>query len=295
MNRISVVINTCNEEETIKRALASVSWADEVIVCDMHSTDGTVNIAKKFGAKVVFHKQMPYVEPARNFAISKASNEWILIIDPDEEVPVELVTYLNGIEDNISFVKIARKNVIFGHWMKAAMWWPDYNIRFFKKGEVTWTDKIHRPPLTRGEGLELPAEENLSILHNHYTTVSQFTGRMDRYTAIQAKELTKGGYNFNWQDLVIKPLGEFLGRYFARRGFEDGLHGLSLSLLQSFSFFIMYLKVWEMEKFPERAIDIKELKELKNKSGHEIDYWFKYGNLSKNPLKYILQKAKNRF
>src|SRR3989344_2370341 len=90
INKISVVINTLNEEKNIERVIKSTSWADEIIVCDMYSTDRTVEFARKSGAKIVFHKKLNYVEPARNFAISKASNEWVLILDSDEEIPSTL-------------------------------------------------------------------------------------------------------------------------------------------------------------------------------------------------------------
>ncbi len=294
MTKISVVLNSLNEQENIKRAIESVKWADEIVVCDMHSDDKTVEVAKKLGAKVIYHERLDYVEPARNFAVSKAKNPWILVLDPDEEIPltlgVKLQELANG--DKADFVKIARKNLIFGSWMKASMWWPDRNVRFFKKGSVTWSEKIHFEPRTFGEGLELPAEEVYAILHHHYESISQFIERMDRYTSVQARNLKEEGYNFEWKDLVRRPLSEFLGRFFANRGFEDGLHGLALGLLQAFSFLVVYLKVWEMEKFEREEITLPELKKLSDESGKELKYWFKYGNLAKNPVKRFFQKAK---
>lgn len=288
VNQISVVINTFNEEKNIKRAIESVAWADEIIVCDMYSADKTVEIAKKLGAKVVFHKKLSYVEPARNFAISKASNDWVLILDPDEEVSGSLKDRLVEIAykmDNINYVKIPRKSLIFGKWMQASMWWPDLNIRFFKKGKVIWGDKIHRPPEALGEGLDLPAEEKLSIIHHNYQTIGQFIERMNRYTDIQAKELQEEGYKFSWKDLLQKPLNEFLSRFFANKGYQDGLHGLALSILQAFSFLVVYLKVWEKLKFKEQEIDLSELKSEVKISGKAIEYWFK--NENRNFLKKI--------
>lgn len=297
MSKITVVINTLNEANVLERALDSVKWADEVIVCDMQSEDESVKIAKEMGAKVISHKRLPYVEPARNFAIFKASHEWILVLDPDEEVPEALAKRIQELISkpiNSDYVRLPRKNLIFGKWMKASMWWPDYNIRLFRKGEVTWSEKIHIPPKTTGEGIDLPPEEDLSIVHHHYTSITQYIMRLDRYTTIQASNLKDDGYEFVWSDLITKPLSEFLGRYFANRGFEDGLHGLALSLLQAFSFLIMYLKVWEIEKFTQKQLDLKEIKTLKNQTGKEVDYWFKYSNLSKNPFKRFVQKVGNK-
>lgn len=295
--KISIVINTLNEGKNIRRVLESVKWASEVVVCDMHSEDETAKIAKDLGAKVVLCKRFEYVELARNFAISKTTNQWVLIVDPDEEIETSLAERLIQIASTmkeIDYVRIARKNLIFGKWMKAAMWWPDYNIRFFRKDKIKWTDKIHRPPEALGEGIDLEAKEEYAIIHHHYLSISQFLERMIRYTKIQAEELHKGDYKFEWKDLIKKPVSEFLGRYFANKGYEDGLHGLSLSLLQAFSFFIMYLRVWEMEKFKNQQLEVGEFKELVNQSASEIEYWFKYINLSKNPFKRFVQKVKNK-
>ena len=174
------------------------------------------------------------------------------------------------------------------------MWWPDYNIRLFKKDCVIWSNKIHSKPKTEGQGLTLPPHESYAIIHNHYNSISQFIQRMDRYTSIQAKELKESGYQFDWKDLISKPLGEFLSRFYSNRGFEDGLHGLSLSLLQAFSHLIMYLKTWEKEGFESKQLKFEELNNTFKESGKELDHWMKYGNLSKNTIKRVLQKIKNR-
>jgi len=295
---ISVIINTLNEEKSIVRVIESVKWADEIIICDMYSEDDTIKITKKLGAKVVFHKREEYVEPARNFAVAKASNEWVLILDPDEEIPKTLSDRLMQIASRmkeIDYVRIPRKNIIFGKWMKASMWWPDYNIRFFKKGSVEWIEEIHRPPKTKGAGLDLPADEKLAIIHHNYQTVSQFITRMNRYTTVEANQLVKQDYQFKWQDLIEKPLSEFLSRFFASKGYTDGLHGLSLSLLQALSFLLVYLKLWEENRFKEQDIDLLKVENEKEKAGYSINYWInqsKLSKLSKNPFKRFLQKIK---
>lgn len=297
VGKISVIINTLNEEKNIERAIESVSWADEILVCDMHSDDNTALIAKKLGAVVFFHKRTGYVEPARNFAISKASHEWILILDADEEVPESLGGKLKEIISGngvTTFVEVPRKNILFGKWMKAAMWWPDYNIRFFKKGHVNWVDKIHRPPKTEGQGIKLPEDERWAIIHQNYSSISQFIYRLNRYTDVQARELKNTGYNFSLHDLIKKPLSEFLGRFFANQGYKDGLHGLALSLLQSFSELIVYLKVWEKEGFTQEDIKLKELDQLSKEGGEELSYWFKTSALPKDKFMRVLQKIRNK-
>lgn len=296
--KISVVINTLNEEENIERAIKSISWADEIIVIDMNSDDNTAVIAKRLGAKVFFHKRTGFVEPARNFAISQAEGDWVLVLDADEEIPESLAEKLLDLVKNegvVKYVEIPRKNIIFGEWMRASMWWPDYNIRFFKTGSVNWGIKIHSRPKTLGQGLKLPKEERFAIIHHNYTSIAQYILRINRYSLIQAKELRAGGYKLQWQDLILKPLNEFLSRFFSHRGFDDGLHGLALSLLQAFSFLIVYLRVWEMEKFENRDIKFDDFKKVSEKAGEDFKHWLKYSNLSKNPFKRGFQKIKNKF
>ncbi len=296
--KISVVINTLNEEHTIERAINSVKdFADEILVCDMHSDDNSAVLAKKLGAKVIMHKRLSFVEPARNFAISKASGDWILILDPDEEITDTLFKRLKEMVNKpivSTFVEIPRKNIIFNKWIRSSGWWPDYNIRFFKKDSVKWSNKIHRPPETFGQGIKLPLDERWAIIHHNYETISSFIIRLNRYSDVQVKQLKDDGIKFTWSDLINKPLSEFLSRFFAQRGFEDGLHGLALSLLQAFSELVVYLKLWEVKGFEEDKISFTDLQEVSKKGSEELDYWYKYGNLSRNPLKRALQKVKNR-
>ena len=280
----------------MEKAIKSVSWADETIICDMHSGDNTVAIAKKLGAKIFFHEQVDYVEPARNFAISQATGDWILVLDADERIPQTLAKRLQEIAANmkqISSVKLPRQNIIFGKWMKTSMWWPDYQIRFFKAGKVKWRNEIHSKPEIEGGSIDLEPEEKWALIHYNYNNLSQYIGRMNRYTDIEAKELINNGYKFCWQDIIQKPLSEFLSRFFAGRGFEDGLHGLALSMLQAFSFLAVYLKVWEIEKFGQQELNLEELEIIKNKGGRELNYWFKKSGSNGNIFKSFLKKFNN--
>lgn len=296
MAALSVVINTLNEEKNIGRAIKSVSWAEEIIVCDMHSEDKTVELAQKLGAKIYFHEPTGYVEPARNFAISCSANDWVLILDADEEVRGDLREKIKQIladPEDLSYVEIPRKNFIFGKWMKASLWWPDYQIRLFKKGSVTWSQQIHIKPETKGKGAKLEPSQDLAITHYHYETVQQYIERLNRYTTVEAKQLEGEGYIFKWQDLLKKPMGEFLSRYFAAAGYKDGLHGLSLAMLQAISFFVVYLKVWQAKRFFEQELGIKELEEVLAENNKQLDHWLKVITLPKNPFKKVVQKVIN--
>lgn len=295
--KISVVINTRNEAEKLKRTLDSVKKiADEVVIVDMHSDDGTIEIAEKFGAKVFLHKPINYVEPARNFAIEKACGEWILVLDPDEEISASLAKKLKEIaesEDSADFYRLPRQNIIFGKWIRHSRWWPDYNIRFFKKGKVIWSEIIHCVPETYGKGLDLDAIEENAIVHRNYDSVDGFLERMTRYSTIQARLLDESGYEFYWQDLIKKPVSEFLSRYFSGQGYKDGVHGLALAALQAFSEFVVYLKVWQENKFKEQSLGIKETIGVMKEAESDIHYW--QANTLINEKGSVLQRVKRKF
>lgn len=275
-SKISVVINTLDEEKNISRAIASVKdFADEIIVVDMESDDHTREIAKKLGAKVFTHKKTGYVEPARNFAIGKANNPWILILDADEEIPKGLILQIQKTlkRPGADYYRIPRKNIIFGRFIKHSRWWPDMNIRLFKKGFVSWNEVIHMVPMTQGVGEDFPEEEDLAIIHHNYDSIEEYLTRMNRYTTHHAKIKIDEGYKFSWKDIVVKPTGEFLSRYFYGRGYKDGLHGLALSLLQAFSELAIYLKVWQKEKFKDRDLKLEEVVDLFQDQEKELHYW----------------------
>ena len=296
MAKISVVINTLNEEKNLPRALASVKKiADEIVVVDMKSDDNTIDIAKKAGAKVYEYKRTGYVEPARNFAIGKATGKWILIIDADEQLSASLAKELKKIvkKPSANYYRLPRKNLIFGKWMKHSRWWPDYNIRFFQKEFVSWSEIIHSVPMTQGKGLDLPAREDLAIVHNNYQSIEQYIERMNRYTTLQSRGLIKEGYAFSWKDILTKPTSEFLSRYFAGEGYKDGLHGLALALLQAFSELVLYLKVWQSEKFKEQEINIDKVIKTMKEQESDLHYW--QADVLLKDGGGILQKIKRKF
>jgi len=285
VNKISVVINTLNEEKNLPRAIGSVkNFADEIVVVDMESEDKTAEVAKSLGARVFIHKKTGYVEPARNFAISKTTNPWILILDADEEIPAALVQKINGIlkDPKADYFRIPRKNIIFGKWMKNSRWWPDYNIRLFKKGMVSWNEIIHMVPMTQGVGGEIEAKEELAIIHHNYDSIEQYLERMNRYSTQYAALRIKEGYKFAWKDLILKPANEFLSRYFFGEGYKDGLHGLSLSLLQSFSELVVYLKIWQKEKFVDQNPGLKEVISVLRDEEKDLHYWESDGIYKEN-------------
>lgn len=275
MNKLSVVINSHNEENNLPVVIKSVKpLADEIIVVDLESTDKSAVVAKKLGANVYPHKNFSYVEPARNFGISKAKNEWVLILDSDEKISSTLSNKIKELLENPSadYYRLPRKNIIFGKWITQARWWPDYNIRLFKKGSVSWNEIIHAVPMTQGTGFDIPIDEKFAIIHNNYTDVDSYLEKMVRYTKVQAKELIDSKYKFQWSDLITKPVNEFLSRYFYGKGYKEGVHGLVISLLQAFSEFILYVRVWNY-----KDIEIKdaEITSVFNKNIKDIKWWIR--------------------
>lgn len=278
---ISVVVNTKNMATTIGAAIESVAHlADEVIVVDMNSQDDTVAVAKKLGAEVFSYKEdLGFADPARNFALSKAQNDWILVLDADEEISSQLVQELKKIvmgkisPDLVGDCYfIARQNMIFNHAFAQTGWWPDYQLRFFKKGMVQWTDQVHTLPVATGKIIQLPADPQLAILHHNYQTVTQFIERLNRYTTLELTKMNPAEQDFTADELMKSFSSEFFRRLFKEKGFADGLHGLSLSFLQSFYQLTVFLKEWQQVGFQDKTSASEILQALQTFQ-KDFNYW----------------------
>lgn len=264
----------------------------------MGSTDGTNKIAEDHKAKIYSHPYTGFVEPARNFGIQKAMNKWVLIVDADEEISPTLAKYIIAEVKNprADFYRIPRKNFILNKWIKHAGWWPDYQVRLFKKGMVEWSDKIHGIPETRGIGQDIESNERLAIIHYNYQTVEQYLSRLNRYTGIAAKELYLASRRFRINDLIDLPSKEFIRRYFVWEGYKDGVHGLALSLLQSFSELVIYLKLWELEGFKEEKVELNKIQSDFLYVHRQEQHWFTESLLRTSPsyLERILIRLKRK-
>ncbi len=275
---ISVVINTKNaasgnSEHNFSDTLKSVAFADEIIIVDMASTDDTVAIAEKFTKEIFFFDDVGFVEPARNFAIKKATKDWILVLDADEVIPETLskkITALANGDATADAYLLPRKNMVFGTWFHSAGWWPDYQLRLFKRGVVIWDEKIHSVPEVNGKTDKLAPREDFAIEHYNYQSVEQYLERLNRYTTHEAKQRDK---------VQLTPAGvigafeaELMSRLFKHDGIEGGMHGVSLSFLQSFYEVAVILKQWELNKFPKSKTDKKTIEALERLTA-SLDYW----------------------
>jgi (heptosyl)LPS beta-1,4-glucosyltransferase len=249
----------------------------------MHSTDNSVVIAQKYNAKIYSYRPMKYVEPARNYALSRATGRWIILLDPDEYLNKTLKRELKKITErtDVDYVHIPRKNIILGKWFRHSNWWPDYVLRFFKRGHVDWKKEIHSQPVAKGNNLNLLDSEKLALRHNNYTSLSQFVHRALRYSSVQADELHKNKYQLKTSDFILKPIQEFNSRFFAAQGYKDGIHGLAFSVLQAFAIALIYIRLWEIEGAEEKNISKESFVSASLETAFEYNFWF---------TKYFLQE-----
>lgn len=298
---LSVVINTKNADQLaphhrFEATLNSVKFADEIIVVDMQSSDDTVKIASKHTDKIYNFGDVGYVEPARNFAIGKASCDWILIVDADEEIPRSLAEKIENLikgDATADAYKLPRKNIVFGAWYQFAGWWPDYQLRLFKKGSVKWSDKIHSVPQVKGVVDELAPADDLAIIHHNYQSLDQFLDRLNRYTSIEAKN--RENRNISPTQVVSAFEAELLSRLFKHNGISGGMHGISLSFLQSFYEIVVVLKQWELDGFKEKKQTKGTVRAL-NQLSKNLNYWLDDYEITKtNGFRKLLLKLRRRF
>lgn len=297
---LSVVISAFNNEKEIGDCLKSASFADEIIVVNNSSTDKTLEIAKKYTDKIFTKPNNPMLNVNKNFGFSKATGEWILSLDTDERVTPELQKEIKEkivncklkIENFADGYWIPRKNIIFGKWIEHTGWYPDRQLRLFKRGEGKFPEEhVHEMVKVEGEIGEIGGH----ILHYNYESISQFLQKLGTiYGPNEAEQLIKKGYAFDWRDSIRFPVKEFLSRFFAREGYRDGFHGLMLSLLMAFYHFIVFSYIWEKHKFKQindEAILAEAEKEIAQ-SSKDLFFWFskEKTKLIKNPIKQILHK-----
>ena len=275
MAKLSVVISAYNEEQKIEDCLKSVSFAGEIILVDNSSTDKTVEIAKKYTSKIYKRQNNPMLNINKNFGFSKASGDWILCLDADERVMPELQEEIKEkIGNSVNGYWIPRKNIIFGKWIEHAGWYPDYQLRLFRKGKGKFPEKhVHEMIEIEGETKYLKE----SLFHLNYDSISQFLHKhINIYSDNEVENLLKNGYVFNYLDAIRFPLKEFLSRYFAREGYKDRFYGLVLSIFMGFYHFIIFAKLWEKENFKDNTGSefINNVEKEFKKSQRELVYWF---------------------
>jgi (heptosyl)LPS beta-1,4-glucosyltransferase len=270
---IAVVVSAYNEEKTLGRCLSSVSFADEIIVVDNSSLDNTAGVAKKYNAQIYKQPNQLMLNINKNFGFEKAKSNWMLNLDADEEIPKVLAQEIQAIvrtnsSENGFWIK--RKNLSFGKWIEHGLWWPDKQMRLFRRGKGKFPCvHIHEYIEVEGKAGELKEPYN----HYNYESVHQYLTKIDRASTSEALSLKSMNYQLAWHDAFRFPLSDFLKIYFAQQGYKDGLHGLVLALFQACYSFCVFAKFWEMQDFPQRDITPDAITQELTKRGKEAEYW----------------------
>lgn len=234
MSSIVAVILTYNEAAHIADCIASVRFADEVVVFDSYSTDDTVAIARDCGAVVLQNPFENYAQQ-RNAALKAMEDraDWLLFVDADERISPELAAEIReaSAQSGYDGWRIPRHNYIFGKLTRGAGWYPDYQTRLLRLGAAHYDPrrKVHEIILLDGGDSRLGTLEN-PIIHYNYTDGAQFATKQRKYTAYEAKIMHEQGIRPRPQNYILQPLRHFRWRFFTLKGYRDGLHGLRLSL-----------------------------------------------------------------
>ena len=249
MPKVSVTIITKDEEADIGAALASVGWADEIIVVDSHSRDRTVDIAKAANARVIVREWPGYIAQ-KNFAADQASHDWILSLDADERVTPDLARDVQRALQNPTHAAydFPRLTWHLGQWIRGTDWYPDYQTRLYDRRAATWTGQLVHEGLTvRGSTGRL----NGDLHHFAYRDISDHLDTINRYTTLAARQMYDTGRRTSvWQLLVHGPLA-FLRNYVARGGFRLGSAGVIISVMNGYYVFLKFAKLWQLQASPQ--------------------------------------------
>ena len=275
---LSVVIITYNEEANLVRTLESVKQLigegrGEIIVVDSCSTDRTVEIAKSFGAKVFVEEWKGYAAQ-KNSAIDKATGDYVLSLDADEEVAPDLASEIQRIMEEpprehmfhqklpdgtsapifVNGFRIPRKNYFLGRWIRHGGFWPDPKLRLFRRHtgkfkEAAVHEALQVEEYGNGWGGIVSRRLRGSLVHHSYPTLSDYIEHMNRYSSLGAEMVAaKGKVQFSVINIVARPLATFVYNYFFRLGFLDGREGLLLHLYHAAYVSWKYAKAWELSR-----------------------------------------------
>ncbi|MCL2659233.1 MAG: glycosyltransferase family 2 protein [Acidobacteriaceae bacterium] len=246
---LSVAMIAMNEEANLPRTLASVRWADEIVVVDSGSRDRTLEIAQSFGAKTSYHDFGGHGEQ-KNVALDLCTCDWILLLDADEVLTpglqAEIRAVLSG-EPKYDAYWIPRLNLIFGRWIRHGGFYPDHKLRLFKRGTARLSEGVgpHSTPQFDGPKGRLKHD----MLHYAYPSLSIYLEHMNRYSSEIAQLLyakgrtSKSIFALLW-NAVANPAATFVYNYFFRLGFLDGREGLLLHLNHSVYIHWKFIKAW---------------------------------------------------
>lgn len=240
---VSAVVITLNEERLLDKCLASVAFCDEIVVVDSGSTDRTLEIAERHGARVIHQDWLGY-GPQKQFAVEQASHDWVLCIDADEWVSDEL---RQSIESFLAAPKAVaarfpRCNRFLGRWLRHGEGYPDWSLRLFDRRRGRWSsDAVHEKVVTEGAIARLKGD----LMHESQDTLYEYLEKQNRYTSLQAEAMYREGKEAGPGKLLLSPLVRFVRFYFLRGGFLDGMPGLVHVLIGCMNSATKYMKLME--------------------------------------------------
>lgn len=251
---LSIIVITKNEEDWIKGCLESVKWADEIIIVDNGSTDKTLEIAKKYTNKIIKFENLDYAS-FRNKGMESVLGDWVLYIDPDERVLWDLRKEINELikSKDYSAFAISRRNIIFGQEAKYGPFWPDWVIRLLRRQDFEmWVGKIHEYPKFRGK---LGYSQG-SLLHLTHRDLDQIVLKSLEWSKIDARLRLDSNHPkmSGWRFLRIF-ITEIINQGILRKGFFSGTVGIIDSLLQVFSMYLTYVRLWQLQQ-PKKLDEI---------------------------------------
>jgi len=243
---LSVVIITLNEETKIRECLESVKWADEIIVVDGYSQDKTVEVARKYTTKI-HQKEFTGFGEQKNFALSKASGDWILSIDADERVTPELQEEIERTLDNpeVCGYYIPRKSYFANKWIKHCCWWPDYVLRLFRSDRGRFSNRLVHEAVEVDEPtrkLDNPLE------HHPFSSVNEFIKKANEYSTLGAQVIKAEGKNYSCWNALSHSILAFVKTYFLKMGILDGWMGLVIAYSNAAGFFYRYMMCTEIKE-----------------------------------------------
>jgi len=244
---LSVTVIALNQEANIGPCLASVSFADEIVVVDTGSTDRTVESARAAGARVVASAWRGFAG-TKNFALDQARGDWVFVLDTDERVPEALREEILAVVRNdgpLNGYRVPRKNYFGGRWIRRLGWYPDYTLRLSRRGQARFRDReVHEELEVAGSvgTLETPLD------HYSYNNLDEYAARQERYARLAAAEMAKTGRRPRPGELAWRPFLTFLNLYFLKQGFLEGSLGIKLAMQGSRYNFLKYHYLRELTR-----------------------------------------------
>jgi len=244
--RISASIIVRNEEANVAEVCQTVAWADEIVIVDSDSTDRTVEIARRHTDKV-FNREFRGYKDKHEFADAQTTGDWVFWIDADERVTPELREAIEQIRHRDPATlpdgfRIARRTQYLGRWIKHSGWYPDYQMRLYRKAASFWDGvSPHETARVKGRVETLPGE------FRHYTkrNLSEHHRVLDEYTTLAAEFHAKKNRRVRAIDLFVLPIAAFIRTWVFKQGFRDGVPGLIIAMFTAYSVFLKFAKVWE--------------------------------------------------